>query len=64
MDNTEKPAALDTQEWTIQRNRQHWIHKNGQYRETGSIRYTRMDNTEKPAALDTQEWTIQRNRQH
>jgi nitrogen fixation-related uncharacterized protein len=37
---------------------QHWIHKNGQYRETGNTGYirhktTRMDNTEKLATLDT-----------
>ena len=49
------------QEWTIQRNWQHCVHKNGQSRETGNIVYTRMDNPEKLATLCTQEWTIQRN---
>ena len=52
------------QEWTIQRNWQHCVHKNGQSRETVNIVYTRMDNPEKLATLCTQEWTIQRNLQH
>ena len=43
------------QEWTIQRNWQHCVHKNGQSRETGNIVYTRMDNPEKLATLCTQD---------
>ena len=53
MGNPEKPATLGTQEWAIQRNRQHWAHKNGQSRETGNNGHTRMGNPEKPEAHRT-----------
>jgi hypothetical protein len=52
---------LGKQEWTTQRNWQHWANKNGQPRETDSIGQTRMDNPEKLTALGKQEWTTQRN---
>jgi hypothetical protein len=61
MDNPEKLTALGKQEWTTQRNWQHWANKNGQPRETDSIGQTRMDNPEKLTALGKQEWTTQRN---
>ena len=55
MGNPEKPATLGTQEWAIQRNRQHWAPKNGQSRETGNTGHSRMGNPEKPATLGTQD---------
>ena len=70
MDNPEKIVTLgtqdeDKQEWTIQRNMQHSVHKtkknkNGQSREAFNIGYTRRRKTrmnilEKHATLGTQD---------
>ena len=53
MDNPEKLATLrGNQEWTIQRNWQHWVHKP---QDEINVRENRRGN---------QEWTIQRNWQH
>jgi len=47
MDNPETLATLgayDTEEWTIQKHWQYWVHttqRNGQSRNTGNIGYTR-----------------------
>jgi hypothetical protein len=54
MDNPEKLTALGKQEWTTQRNWQHWANKNGQPRETDSIGYTKHKTKTTPKKQKTQ----------
>ena len=63
MDNTEKLATLGTQDKDKQilENTEGAI-KNGQYRETGNIRYTRQRQTNvREYRRGNQKWTIPRN---
>ena len=69
MNNPETLAILgtqDTEEWTIQRHWQHWVHKtqrNEQSRDTGSIGYTRHRGMNNPETLAHWVHKTQRNEQ-